>query len=248
MADLDFTGKVAIVTGASRGIGRVVALGLAKRGATVVGTARNMDSSPGTGGTLRQTFDMIAAAGGKGLPIAGSITEPAPAKALIGRTVSEFGRVDILVNNAGVHPRVSITEMTNEAWDEMIAVNVTAVFLLTRDVIPIMKRQGSGNIVGVSSGAGVNRPRADNTGYGATKGALDRMFFNLAEELKDDGIAVNTWQPGILATDMNAGRQAGEPVGLVEPSMMWLLAQTAESFTGHSVRREDFGKTWGQHG
>ena len=248
MADLDFTGKVAIVTGASRGIGRVIALGLAKRGATVVGTARDMDSSPGTGGTLRETFDMIAAAGGKGLPVTGSITEPEPAKALLDRTVSEFGRIDILVNNAGVHPGVSITEMTNEAWFNMIAVNITAVFLLTRDVVPIMRKQGSGNIIGVSSGAGIVRPRADNTGYAATKGAMDRMFHNLADELRPDGIAVNTWQPGILATDMNAGRQPGEPVELVEPSIMWLCAQTAESFTDNNVRRGDFGTTWGQDG
>ena len=246
MPDQDFTGKVAIVTGASRGIGRVAALGLAKRGATVVGTARNMDASPGTGGTLRETFEMIAAEGGKGLPIAGSITESAPVQALIDQTVAEFGRIDLLVNNAGVHPLVSITEMTDEAWTDMIAVNVTAVFLLTRGVVPVMKRQHSGHILGISSAAGTRNPRADQTGYAATKGAMDRMFHNLAHELKNDGIAVNVWQPGILATDMNAHRPfAGEPVAVVEPSMMWLLAQTVGSMTGQNVLREEFGKTWG---
>ena len=246
MAEQDFTGKVAIVTGASRGIGRVIAVGLAKRGATVVGTARNMDSSAREVEALRETFDMIAATGGKGLPITGSISEPEPAQALIDRTLAEFGRIDMLVNNAGMHPRVSITEMTDEAWFDMIAINVTAVFLLTRDVVPIMKRQHSGHILGVSSGAGTRNPRADNTGYAATKGLMDRMFYNLAHELKDDGIAVNVWQPGILATDMNAGRQPGEPVELVEPSMMWLLAQTVDTLTGQNVRREDFGTVWGE--
>jgi 3-oxoacyl-[acyl-carrier protein] reductase len=245
MAEQDFSGKVAIVTGASRGIGRVIALGLARRGATVVGTARKMDDSPGAGGTLRETFDMIAAAGGQGLPIAGSITEPEPVKALVEQVVNEYGRIDMLVNNAGYHPGVSITEMSNEAWFNMIAVNITAVFLMTRDVIPTMKLQKSGNILGVSSGAGIARPRADNTGYAATKGAMDRMFHNLASELLEHNIAVNTWQPGILATDMNAGRLPGEPVEIVESSAIWLLAQTAESFTDNNVRREDFGTLWG---
>jgi 3-oxoacyl-[acyl-carrier protein] reductase len=246
MAEQDYTGKVAIVTGASRGIGRVIALGLAKRGATVVGTARKMDDSPGAGGTLRETFDMIAAAGGKGLPVAGSITEPEPVKALVAQVINEYGRIDMLVNNAGFHPGVSITEMSNEDWYNMIAVNITAVFLMTRDVIPTMKQQKSGNIMGVSSGAGIVRPRADNTGYAATKGAMDRMFHNLAGELQEYNIAVNTWQPGILATDMNAGRQPGEPVEIVEASAMWLLAQTAESFTDNNVRNQDFGVKWGQ--
>jgi NAD(P)-dependent dehydrogenase (short-subunit alcohol dehydrogenase family) len=245
MAEPDFTDKVAIVTGASRGIGRVIALGLAKRGATVVGTARNMDSSPGTGGTLRETFDMIEAAGGRGMAIAGSITESDAVNDLVSHVARELGRIDILVNNAGYHPGVSITEMTDEQWHAMIEVNINAVFFMTRAVVPVMRKQRSGNILGVSSGAGTRRPRADNTGYAGTKGFMDRSFFNLAHELKDDGIAVNTWSPGILATDMNAGRQPGEPVGVVEPSAMWLLSQTADTFTGQNVRREEFGEVWG---
>ena len=231
--------------GREPGIGRLIAVGLAKRGAAVVGTARNLDSSPGAGGTLRETFAMIEAAGGKGLAVPGGITDTAGANALIERAKSEFGRVDILVNNAGVHPHESVSRMTDEQWDEMLAVNLSAPFRLTRAVLPTMIEQGSGNILGVSSGAGATSPRAESSGYGATKAALDRMCYNLAAEVEEHGIAVNTWIPGILTTDMNAGRGIGEPVEVAEESVMWLLAQDAESFTGRSVRREDFNMSWG---
>ena len=245
MAEIDFAGKVAVVTGASRGIGRVIALGLARRGAAVVGAARRLDFSPGVGGTLEETFAMIEAAGGAGLAVPGSITDAAGVRSLLAQAQDAFGRIDILVNNAGMHPGVSVTKMTDGQWNDMIAVNLTAPFLLMREVVPIMKAQGSGNILNVSSGAGSRSPRADNTGYGATKAALDRMSFNLAHELKDDGIAVNAWLPGVLATDMNAGRQPGEPVGLAEESVMWIVAQTPATFTGRVVRREELGNTWG---
>jgi 3-oxoacyl-[acyl-carrier protein] reductase len=159
--------------------------------------------------------------------------------------MAEFGRIDIMVNNAGVHPHVSVSEMTDEQWDDMIAVNLTAPFLLTRAVLPIMKEQRTGNIMGVSSGAGSTNPRADSTGYGATKAALDRMYFNLAEEVKAFDIAVNTWMPGVLLTDMNAASGVGEPVEVAEPSALWVIAQDAARFTGQNVRREDFGTKWG---
>lgn len=245
MADIDYTGKVAIVTGASRGIGKFLSLSLTKRGAFVVGTARKMDSSPGIGGTLKETAELIAAAGGRFLPVAGSITDSAGAQTVIDRANAEYGRIDILVNNAGALLDVSIAEMTDEQWESLISVNVTAPFLMTRAVYPTMKAQGSGNILNVSSGAGASNPRGVTTVYSSTKAFIERMTFNLASEAKEFGIAVNAWQPGILATDMNAGRQPGEPVEVIEESTMWLLAQDAADFTGQTVRRSDFGKTWG---
>ena len=245
MAELDFSGKTAVVTGASRGIGRLIAVGLTKRGARVLATARNMDSSPGTGGTLRETAAMMDAAGKGSIAVPGTITDTPGANAIVERAMADFGRIDIMVNNAGVHPHVSVSEMTDEQWDDLIAVNLTAPFLLTRAVLPIMKEQRTGNIMGVSSGAGSTNPRADSTGYGATKAALERMYFNLAEEVKEYGIAVNTWMPGILLTDMNAARGVGEPVEVAEPSALWVIAQNVATFTGQNVRREDFGTKWG---
>jgi 3-oxoacyl-[acyl-carrier protein] reductase len=245
MPDFDFTGKVAIVTGASRGIGRFLSQALTKRGASVVGTARKLDSSPGEGGTLKETADLIGAAGGRFLPVAGSITESPGAQDVVDRAVAEYGRVDILVNNAGALIDLSITEMTDEQWESLLSVNVTAPFLMTRAVFPVMKAQGSGNILNVSSGAGVANPRGTSALYASTKAFLERMTFNFAVEAKEFGIAVNAWQPGILATDMNAGRQPGEPVEIIEESTIWLLAQNASAFTGQIVRRNDFGDSWG---
>lgn len=245
MDTLDFTGKVAVVTGASRGIGRVLTLGLAKRGAAVVGTAREMDSSPGTGGTLRETFEMVEAAGGKGLAVPCRITEEAEAQRLIDQAHRAFGRIDILVNNAGTHPHKALAEMTLDEWNELLDVNLTAPFLLTRAVLPTMKQQRSGHILNLSSGAGIARPRPDVTAYSATKAAIDRITHNLAHEMREHGIAVNSLMPGILLTDMNAGRGVGDPVEIVEEPGLWILAQAPSNFTGQIVRREDYGETWG---
>ena len=107
----DLTGKQALVTGASRGIGRVISQGLAHRGATVVCTARSLDSSPGTGGTLRGTVDAITNDGGKAIAMPSSITDPDQVEVLVNRVFNEVGPIDLLINNAGVYPDASISEM-----------------------------------------------------------------------------------------------------------------------------------------
>ncbi len=244
MADLDFTGKVAIVTGASRGIGRVIAVGLAKRGASVVGTARSLDSSPGAGGTLKGTVDAIEKLGGYCLPVPADITDPAGAQSVVDRAVAEFGRVDILVNNAGVYPEGTIAEFSPDEWRDLMAINLTAPFLMAHGVLPAMMDQGTGNIMNVSSGAGQTYS-AGRVPYSASKAALDRFSINLAEEVREHGIAVNAWAPGLVRTDMNANNPDGAEPEVVEESAVWICAQTVESFTGQLVRRGEFGKTWG---
>ena len=244
MAEVDFTGKVAIVTGASRGIGRAIALGLARAGAAVVGTARQLDSSPGTGGTLAETVALITAAGGTGLAVPADITDPEGASALAGRAKAELGRIDVLVNNAGVFPRGEIADFAPEEWLAMIAVNVNAPFFMAHAVLPTMIEQGSGNILNVSSGAAQRTIKA-RVGYSTSKAALERFSMGLAEEVREHGIAVNAWTPGLVATDMNDQHERGASPEAVVESAVWLAAQDA-SFTGNVVAREEFGVSWGQ--
>jgi NAD(P)-dependent dehydrogenase (short-subunit alcohol dehydrogenase family) len=244
MDEIDFTSKVAVVTGASRGIGRVIALALAARGAAVVGTARNLDSSPGRGGTLGETIDAVEAAGARGVAIPADITSADGVQSLIDGALAALGRIDVLVNNAGVYPQGRIAEFSSEEWDAAIAINVTAPFLLCRAVIPGMEAQGGGRILNISSNAAVGYGRG-RIAYSTTKAALNRFTMNLAEELRESGIAVNAYAPGQIRTDMNDYGERGAEASEIEESIVWALGQDAATFTGQVVRRRDFAVTWG---
>lgn len=242
----DLTGQVALVTGASRGIGRQLALAMARRGATVVATARELDSSPGEGGTLRDTAAAVEAEGGAVVAVPATITTAEGAAALVAEAVARTGRIDVLVNNAATYPQGLIADTTPEEWDYAMAVNVNAVFYLTRCVLPVMRAQGGGRIVNVSTDM-VLRYRPTRIVYSATKAAVDHLTFGLAEETRADNIEVVAWTPGYVRTDMG-GPAAPHPVESVEPSFLWLLSQPHMSLTGRLLRRIEFGETWGVGG
>ena len=243
MTTPDLTGQVALVTGGSRGIGRQLALAMARHGATVVVTARNLDSSPGSGGTLRGTAEAIEAAGGTAHAIAATITDPVDAARLVNETVERTGRLDILLNNAGVFPYAPIAEMSDEDWHDNMDVNMNAVFYLTRAALPVMARQGGGRIYNVSSDLAI-RFAVGRVAYSAVKGALDIFSQALANEVREQNVEVISWTPGHVSTDMSWPR-AKEGVETVEPSFLWMLAQPPMALTGLILRKNDFGITWG---
>ncbi|MBD1999140.1 SDR family NAD(P)-dependent oxidoreductase [Leptolyngbya sp. FACHB-541] len=187
-------GKVAIVTGASSGIGEATALALADVGATVAIAARRSDR-------LEALAKRILDQGGEVLSITADVSDEAQVKAMVQKTHAEYGRVDILVNNAGVMLLGMIDGANTEDWRRMININVLGLMYATHAVLPIMKAQGAGHIVNISSVAG----RFANAGtgvYNATKWAVGAFSESLRKEVYQNNIRVTIIEPGLVATEL----------------------------------------------
>jgi len=196
-------GRVALVTGASRGIGAAIARGFAAEGALVALVARSLE--PGSGGhlagSLRETADAIAAAGGVALPIVADLADPdCDRDAIVARAAAELGPVDVLVNNAAACFYLSIDETSERRLRVAYEVNVITPYLLTKAVVPAMRDRGAGWIVNITS-AIVDTDRLDSpqqarsSTYAPSKAALDRLTVSFATELQGTGIAVNALAP-----------------------------------------------------
>jgi len=190
---IDLSGRVAIVTGASRGIGRAIASKLAAQGATVVGAARGTNAAA--------TIEAIVAAGGKGEAVTADVSDPAAIDHLIAGTLERHGRIDVLVNNAGITKDQLMLRMKRDDWDAVIATNLTAAFALTQAVLKPMIRQRSGRIICISSvvGQGGNAGQAN---YAASKAGLIGFAKSVAQEVASRNITVNVVAPGLIETDM----------------------------------------------
>lgn len=192
----DLTGRAAIITGGSKGLGAAMAEGLASAGADVLLTSRHQDEVEATAAQIAQDYGVRA------VGIQADVTNAEQVAAMTGRAISEFGKIDILINNAGINIRGPIDELTLEQFQEVQNVNVTGPWLCAKSVVPHMKQAKYGRIINLASTLGLVG-MANRTPYTASKGAMVQMTRALGLELCEYGITCNGICPGPFLTPMN---------------------------------------------
>jgi 3-oxoacyl-[acyl-carrier protein] reductase len=200
---LSLQGRVAVVTGGSRGIGRATVQRLAELGASVVVNYARDEQAAAT--VVREVEEL----GVKATAVRADMSVLEDAERLVSLTLEEFGRLDMLVCNAGIWEGASVEEISEELWDRVLDINLKGTWTICRASVPVMKRQKFGRIVIVSSTAG-QRGEANVSNYAASKGGQISFTKSLATELAADGITVNSVAPGWVDTEMNEGVFADE--------------------------------------
>ena len=247
-------GKVAVVTGGSRGIGRAISLAFAEAGADLVVSSRNKRPPE-----LEKVAEEVRALGRKALAVPAHVGKREEVEKLVQKTLQEFGQVDILVNNAGANPVLSsMVDLGEEAFEKVLEVNLMGAFLMSRAVARQMIQQGGGRIINMSSISGL-RARADGTGaYCISKAAMNMMTQVMARELAPQNILVNAIAPGSIKTEFSRVnwtdperraqrirevelRRFGEPEEVAGIALY--LASAAGSFVTGEIIRVDGGQT-----
>ena len=233
-------GKVALITGASQGLGRALALAYAKEGASIVINSRSEES-------IRPVAEEAESLGAEVLALAADVSKSAEVQRLVGAATQSFDRIDVLVNNAGVlGPRVAIEEYPEDEWRRVIDANLTGPFLVSKAVIPHMP--GGGSIVNVVSGVSIEG-RAKWGAYSVSKFGVEGLTQILAAELKDRGIRVNAVDPGGMRTEMRAAAYPEEdPMTRITPEentgvFVYLASDESKDVTGERFKAQEFQKT-----
>lgn len=241
MESRHLTGKVAIITGASRGIGRNIAVELADEGCHVVIAARSeTEGDRRLPGTIYSVAEECRALGVRALPTPTDVTRDESLETLVERTCSEFGRIDILVNNAGLNFPGTFLELPLKRWDLLWRLNVRAAVVATRLVLPIMLNQGGGVIVNVSSIA-ADRDGANASAYAVTKQAVRKLAEAVAAEYGGRGIRAFSLSPTrVVSTPGHryvrgpaaVPREEAEPDHVMGRAVIWLAGEEARAFNG----------------
>jgi len=193
---MKFAGKVALVTGAARGIGEAIALTLAREGADVVVTDVDLEGA-------QRVAQEIEGLGRKAKAVQADVSQREAVQRLVSEAVSLFGKIDILVNNAGIIRRGTFVEHSPQDWEKVLSVNLGGTFNCAKEVVPLMIKQGGGKIINISSVVGKMGDIASAPSYGTSKGAINTFTKSLARELAPYGINVNAVAPHAIETDMS---------------------------------------------
>ncbi len=243
---------VAVITGASRGLGKAIAKAYAREGAIVAVSAR--PSSPtGLSGTAEETASEIRESGGEALGIPCDVTDEGEVKSMVDQVVERYGKIDVLVNNAGIMVLNELfLDIDPKRWDNLMAVNIKGPYLCSRYVLPVMIKQKSGSLVNIGSRMGAVVTDAGGTAYSSSKAAFHMFGFILAQEMREHNIAVNALSPGSLKSEGSWSNPWGRSTweGRIEPedaapAAVFLALQRPDTMTGELVTRDEFGKTWG---
>jgi NAD(P)-dependent dehydrogenase (short-subunit alcohol dehydrogenase family) len=231
--------KVALITGASQGLGRALALAFAREGARVVVNARSEDS-------VRPVAGEVEDAGAEVLAVAADVSKGADVERLVGESVERFGKIDVLVNNAGLlGPRVAIEDYPEDEWRRIIDANLTGPFLVSKATIPYLSEGAS--IINLVSGVSVEG-RAEWGAYSVSKFGMEGLNQILAAELAERGIRVNAVDPGGMRTDMRAAAYPEEdPKTRITPEentavFLYLASDESKEVTGERFKAQEFGR------
>lgn len=231
-------GRVAVITGASKGLGRAMAVTFAEAGAKVVVNSRSEES-------IRPVAEEVENAGGEVLAVAADVSTPEGAKRLADEAARKFGGIDVLVNNAGLlGSRVAIEDYPDDEWVGVMEANANGVFFVSKYAIPHLSEGSS--VINLVSGASVGA-RADWGAYSVSKFAVEGFTGNLALELRDRGIRVNAVDPGGMRTRMRASAYPDEdPATKIPPEentavFLYLASDESKGVTGERFKAQEFG-------